>query len=99
MKALDIEAVQAFVRVADLKSFTRAAEAMDSAQSAVSLKVKRLEEALGRRLLERTPRSVRLSAEGLAFLPSAHSSPSACNSAGWSSASATTSWALSCRCC
>ncbi|MGJ7524447.1 LysR family transcriptional regulator [Variovorax sp. GB1P17] len=71
MKALDIEAVQAFVRVADLKSFTRAAEAMDSAQSAVSLKVKRLEEVLGRRLLERTPRSVRLSAEGLAFLPSA----------------------------
>ncbi|SCX67949.1 LysR family transcriptional regulator [Variovorax sp. EL159] len=71
MKALDIEAVQAFVRVADLKSFTRAAEAMDSAQSAVSLKIKRLEEVLGRRLLERTPRSVRLSAEGLAFLPSA----------------------------
>ncbi|MDO9357940.1 MAG: LysR family transcriptional regulator [Polaromonas sp.] len=71
MKALDIEAVQAFVHVADLKSFTRAAEAMDSSQSAVSLKVKRLEEALARRLLERTPRLVRLSAEGLAFLPSA----------------------------
>ena len=30
MKALDIEAVQAFVHVADLRSFTRAAEAMDS---------------------------------------------------------------------
>jgi len=71
MKTLDIEAVQAFIRVADLKSFTRAAEAMDSSQSAVSLKVKRLEDALGRRLLERTPRQVRLSAEGLAFLPSA----------------------------
>ncbi|WP_432731424.1 LysR family transcriptional regulator [Variovorax sp. W6] len=71
MKALDIEAVQAFVHVADLKSFTRAAEAMDSSQSAVSLKVKRLEEALARRLLERTPRLVRLSAEGMAFLPSA----------------------------
>jgi len=71
MKALDIEAVQAFVHVAELKSFTRAAEAMDMSQSAVSLKVKRLEDALGRRLLERTPRLVRLSAEGLAFLPSA----------------------------
>jgi DNA-binding transcriptional LysR family regulator len=68
MRALDIEAVQAFVLTADLKSFTRAAEAMDSTQSAVSLKIKRLEDGLGRRLLERTPRMVRLSADGGAFL-------------------------------
>jgi DNA-binding transcriptional LysR family regulator len=68
MKTLDIEAVQAFVLAADLKSFTRAAEAMDTTQSAVSLKIKRLEDGLGRRLLERTPRLVRLSADGNAFL-------------------------------
>lgn len=68
MKALDLEAVQAFVLVADLKSFTRAADVMETTQSAVSLKIKRLEEALGRRLLERTPRLVRISAEGDAFL-------------------------------
>ncbi len=68
MKTLDIEAVQAFVLTADLKSFTRAAEAMDSTQSAISLKIKRLEDSLARRLLERTPRLVRLSAEGSAFL-------------------------------
>src|ERR1700733_14916988 len=68
MKALDIEAVQAFILTADLKSFTRAAEAMDTTQSAVSLKIKRLEHGLGRRLLERTPRLVRLSADGNAFL-------------------------------
>lgn len=71
MKALDIEAVQAFVLVADLNSFTRAAEAMDSTQSAVSLKIKRLEDGLGRRLIERTPRLVRLSADGAAFLEAA----------------------------
>src|SRR6478752_3955579 len=71
MKALDIEAVQAFILVADLNSFTRAAEAMDTTQSAVSLKIKRLEDGLGRRLLERTPRMVRLSAEGSAFLGAA----------------------------
>jgi DNA-binding transcriptional LysR family regulator len=71
MKALDVEAVQAFVLVADLNSFTRAAEAMDSTQSAVSLKIKRLEDGLGRRLIERTPRLVRLSAEGTAFLGAA----------------------------
>src|SRR5262245_66345293 len=41
---------------------------MDTSQSAVSLKIKRLEEELGRRLVERTPRLVRLSAEGDAFL-------------------------------
>jgi DNA-binding transcriptional LysR family regulator len=71
MKTLDVEAVQAFVLVADLTSFTRAAEAMGSTQSAISLKIKRLENGLGKRLLERTPRLVRLSAEGTAFLASA----------------------------
>lgn len=68
MKALDIEAVQAFVLVSDLASFTRAAEAIGSTQSAVSLKIKRLEDDLGRRLFERTPRRVRLTAAGLLFL-------------------------------
>src|ERR1700744_4828084 len=71
MKTLDVEAVRAFVLVADLNSFTRAAEAMNSTQSAVSLKIKRLEDGLGRRLIERTPRLVRLSAEGSAFLGAA----------------------------
>ncbi|SDT07219.1 LysR family transcriptional regulator [Bradyrhizobium canariense] len=71
MKTLDVEAVQAFVLVADLNSFTRAAEAMDSTQSAISLKIKRLEDGLGRRLIERTPRLVRLSAEGNTFLSAA----------------------------
>lgn len=68
MKALDVESVQAFVLVADLASFTRAAEAMESTQSAVSLKIKRLEDGLGRRLFERTPRRVRLTAAGQLFL-------------------------------
>lgn len=68
MKALDIETVQAFVLVADLASFTRAAEAMAATQSAISLKIKRLEDELGRRLLERTPRKVRLTAAGQLFL-------------------------------
>jgi len=71
MKTLDIEAVQAFVFIADLGSFTRAAEALGSTQSAISLKIKRLEVGLGRRLLERTPRLVRLSVEGQAFLTAA----------------------------
>lgn len=68
MKPLDIDAVQAFVLVADLASFTRAAEAAGTTQSAVSLKLKKLEQRLGARLVERTPRLVRLSGEGAAFL-------------------------------
>lgn len=70
-RPLDLDAVQAFVLVADLNSFTRAAEALETTQSAVSLKLKRLEDRLGRRLLERTPRKVRLSSEGAEFLAAA----------------------------
>ena len=68
MKTFDPEAVAAFVLVAELRSFTRAAETLAATQSSISLRIRRLEEALGRRLLERTPRSVRLSADGEAFL-------------------------------
>jgi DNA-binding transcriptional LysR family regulator len=68
---LDVEAVQAFVLVADLRSFTRAAEALDTSQAAISIKLKRLENRLGEKLIERTPRRVRLSARGAAFLGSA----------------------------
>ncbi|EJN08789.1 LysR family transcriptional regulator [Herbaspirillum sp. YR522] len=68
-KPLDLDAVQAFVLAADMRSFTRAAEALDSTQSAVSLKIKKLEQRLARRLLERTPRSVQLSTDGVQFLP------------------------------
>jgi len=67
-RPLDVDAVSAFVRIAELGSFTRAAEAMQTTQSAVSLKLKRLEERLGCRLVERTPRNVQLSARGAAFL-------------------------------
>jgi DNA-binding transcriptional LysR family regulator len=67
-RPLDLDAVQAFVRIAELGSFTRAAEAMQTTQAAVSLKLKRLEERLGWRLVERTPRSVHLSERGAAFL-------------------------------
>lgn len=65
---LDLNGIQAFVRIADLGSFTRAAEAMRTTQSAVSLKLKRLETRLGYRLVDRTPRHVRLSAKGETFL-------------------------------
>jgi DNA-binding transcriptional LysR family regulator len=65
---LNLEAVEAFVRVAELESFTRAADVMGTTQGAVSLRLKRLEKRLGCKLVERTPRSVQLSMHGVAFL-------------------------------
>src|SRR5262249_34428572 len=67
-RPLDLDAVQAFVRIAELGGFTRAAEAMRTTQAAVSLKLQRLEARLGCRLVERTPRYVQLSARGAVFL-------------------------------
>ena len=66
--SLDIPTVQAFLLVAELQSFTRAAEALGETQAAVSMKLQRLEALLGKRLVERSPRAVRLTADGTAFL-------------------------------
>ncbi|CAL77054.1 putative transcriptional regulator, LysR family [Bradyrhizobium sp. ORS 278] len=68
---LDVSAVRAFLLVCDLKSFTRSAEALGTTQAAVSLKLQRLETALGKRLLERSPRAVQLTADGAAFVDNA----------------------------
>ncbi len=65
---LDISTIQAFLRVAELRSFTRAAETLGNTQAAVSMKLQRLETTLGKRLVERSPRAVRLTAEGAAFV-------------------------------
>ncbi|MCJ2049948.1 LysR family transcriptional regulator [Methylobacterium sp. J-070] len=68
---LDIEGVRAFVRVVDLASFTRAADSLATSQAAISLRVKRLEDRLGLRLVDRTPRHVAPTPRGAKFLPSA----------------------------
>jgi DNA-binding transcriptional LysR family regulator len=68
---LDIPTVQAFLLVAELQSFTRAAEALGTTQAAVSMKMQRLEAVVGKRLVERSPRAVRLTADGATFLPNA----------------------------
>ncbi|MTV12495.1 MULTISPECIES: LysR substrate-binding domain-containing protein [Bradyrhizobium] len=65
---LDIDTVQAFLLVAELQGFTRAAEALGTTQAAISMKLQRLETVLSKRLVERSPRAVRLTADGAAFL-------------------------------
>ncbi|QOZ26477.1 LysR family transcriptional regulator [Bradyrhizobium sp. CCBAU 51753] len=68
MTTLDIDTVQAFLLVAELQGFTRAAEALGTTQAAISMKLQRLETVLGKRLVERSPRAVRLTADGADFL-------------------------------
>lgn len=69
--SLDIDALRALVLLGDYASFTRAAEALGTSQAAISLRLKRLEARLGRRLVERSPRSVRLTAPGAALVAQA----------------------------
>ncbi|MFK3793558.1 LysR family transcriptional regulator [Pseudomonas piscis] len=68
---LDVDSIRAFVVIADSQSFTRAAQFLGTTQGALSVKLKRLEDKLGHRLIERTPRHVRLSTKGELFIDSA----------------------------
>ncbi|CTQ48707.1 LysR family transcriptional regulator [Jannaschia donghaensis] len=61
---IDTTALRAFATVAATGGVTRAAALLHLTQSAVSMQVKRLEEALDARLLDRTGRGVTLTAEG-----------------------------------
>jgi DNA-binding transcriptional LysR family regulator len=63
--------LRAFVLVARLGSFTRAAQAMHLTQSALSLLVRELESAMNTRLLDRTTRAVGLTVAGSEFFPEA----------------------------
>jgi|SRR5579871_2386179 len=66
--ALDPELLQAFVAVADRRSFTRAAASLNRTQSAVSMQIKRLEDRLGVELFHRTKAQVDLSSAGEGLL-------------------------------
>lgn len=64
MRREDLADLNAFVAVADAMSFTRAAAALGTSQSALSHTMRRLETRLGVRLLTRTTRSVAPTAAG-----------------------------------
>ena len=61
------EAMQIFVRVAELASFTQAAERLGLPKARVSTAVQQLEATLGTRLLHRTTRKVQMTQDGQAF--------------------------------
>jgi DNA-binding transcriptional LysR family regulator len=59
--------MQVFVRIAERQSFTRASDDLQIPRATVTNLMKRMEERLGARLLERTTRSVRLTHDGEAY--------------------------------
>ena len=61
------ESLRVFVRVAELGSFTRAADSLGTSKASVSAAVSQLEAALGTRLLQRTTRKVQMTQDGQGF--------------------------------
>ena len=61
---LEIDLLRAFVAIADTRNFTLAARRLNRVQSAISMKIKRLEDIVDCRLFERSQRPIALTAEG-----------------------------------
>ncbi len=74
--------LRCFVEVAAELHFGRAAERLNMTQPPLSRQIRQLEHELGVQLLERTRRSVRLTAAGQAFLPEARDILQRCSAAG-----------------
>lgn len=65
---MELRQLKSFVTVADVRSFTKAAEILDYAQSSVTSQVASLERELGTRLFERLGRQVALTKDGYRLL-------------------------------
>jgi DNA-binding transcriptional LysR family regulator len=65
---MEFDTLRIFARVAELGSFTQAADQLGLAKARVSTAVQRLEANVGTRLLQRTTRRVRLTPDGEQFL-------------------------------
>lgn len=65
---LDSIALKSFIAIAETGTFSQAADTVGRTQSALSLQIKKLEEAIGCSLFERTSRSVKLTEKGEIFL-------------------------------
>ena len=66
---MDLGQIEAFVQVAQYRSFSKAAEALFLTQPSVTARIQSLERDLGESLFERNGRGVRLTEMGGAFLP------------------------------
>ena len=66
---ISLEDVRAFLTVAELESFSHAADRLAVTQSALSRRIRKIEEQLGARLFDRSTRHVALTAVGRSFVP------------------------------
>lgn len=64
LRSVDLETLRAFVTLVDSGTFTRAAKQLHRSQSTLSQQIKRLEDLLTVRLMERSTRKLRLTQEG-----------------------------------
>lgn len=62
-----LQSMRIFARLAELRSFTKVAEATDTGRPHITRSIQELEASLGVRLFQRTTRKVRLTAEGEQF--------------------------------
>ena len=69
---MDIRNIQTFIQVAEIKSFTKAANEMNYVQSTVTMQIQQLERELGFPLFDRIGKSVSLTAYGEEFLAYAY---------------------------
>jgi DNA-binding transcriptional LysR family regulator len=65
---LEAEQLRALATLAEELNFTRAAQRLGVAQPALSARISRMERRLGRKLVERSTRSVQLTETGLELL-------------------------------
>src|SRR5262245_64449628 len=68
---IDFLGLEAFVSIAERGSFQRAAAHLNLSQTAISHRMRKLEEELGLKLFIRTTREVTLTRAGIEFLPRA----------------------------
>jgi LysR family hydrogen peroxide-inducible transcriptional activator len=61
---MNLRALQYFVKLADLRHFSKAAEACFVSQPTLSTQIKKLEEELGTQLVERSPKNIMLTPAG-----------------------------------
>jgi DNA-binding transcriptional LysR family regulator len=68
---MDVLGLEAFIRIAECGSFRSAASAMNLSQTALSHRIRKLEQDVGLSLIQRTTRNVTLTRAGQEFFPKA----------------------------
>lgn len=65
---MEIRNIRTFLRVAELQSFTKAADQLGYSQAAVTVQIKQLEEELGTQLFDRIGKHIKLTEHGIRFM-------------------------------